>query len=137
MCVWGGIYKDVVLAQPTCGHCDEFTSTLPRQTTSLYHGPVVINLPGRPQHPGGSPDQRIYSGLEVPISLAIQSVQYPSLPLSVSTCHHHSLYHLINSSFVSLFLSVCCLLYIKLHVHTTSSKLLIALRCWCVFLHIR
>lgn len=43
-----GIYKDVVLGQPTCGHCDEFASTLPRQTTSLYHGPVVINLPGRP-----------------------------------------------------------------------------------------
>lgn len=42
-----GIYKDV-LGQPTCGHCDEFTSALPRQTTSLYHGPVVINLPGRP-----------------------------------------------------------------------------------------
>lgn len=34
----------------------------------------LISLGG--QHPGGSPDQRIYSGLEVPISLAIQSVQY-------------------------------------------------------------
>lgn len=36
----------------------------------------LISLGG--QHPGGSPDQRIYSGLEVPISLAIQSVQSPS-----------------------------------------------------------
>lgn len=38
----------------------------------------LISLGGR--HPGGSPDQRIYSGLEVPISLAIQSVQFPLSP---------------------------------------------------------
>lgn len=44
----------------------------------------LISLGG--QHPGGSPDQRIYSGLEVPISLVIQSVQSPSLSLSLSLC---------------------------------------------------
>lgn len=46
----------------------------------------LISLGG--QHPGGSPDQRIYSGLEVPISLVIQSVHSPSLSL----CLCHSVY---------------------------------------------
>lgn len=44
----------------------------------------LISLGG--QHPGGSPDQRIYSGLEVPISLAIQSVQPPTPPLHSRIC---------------------------------------------------
>lgn len=34
-----------MLGPSTCGHSDEFTSALPRQTTSLCQDLVVINLP--------------------------------------------------------------------------------------------
>ena len=89
-----GIYKDVVLDQPTCGHCDEFTSTLPRQTTSLYHGPVVINLPGRPASWGiARPENLFRPGGTHFISHSICSAPLPSPCLS----HHHSLYYLISS----------------------------------------
>lgn len=84
-----GIYKDVVLGQPTCGHCDEFTSTLPRQTTSLYHGPVVINLPGRPASWGiARPENLFRPGGTHFISHSICSVTISlSLPLTVFTYH--------------------------------------------------
>lgn len=67
----------------------------------------LISLGG--QHPGGSPDQRIYSGLEVPISLAIQSVQSPlsSSSLSLSTWYFHSLYYLIKVAQFLFFFSLC------------------------------
>jgi len=111
-----GIYKDVVLGQPTCGHCDEFTSTLPRQTTSLYHGPVVINLPGRPGSWGiARPENLFRPGGTHFISHSICSIP---LPLSASTCHHRSLYYLINSSSISHFFSLCVLFCITNYTFT-------------------
>lgn len=74
-----GIYIDVVLGQPTCGHRDEFTSTLPRQTTSLYYGPVVINLPRRPASWGiARPENLFRPGGTHFISHSICSTTNPS-----------------------------------------------------------
>lgn len=64
----------------------------------------LISLGG--QHPGGSPDQRIYSGLEVPISLVIQSVQLPSLSLGLPLSHIH--FMLLNTDDLSLCVYFLC-----------------------------
>lgn len=87
---WGGFIKMLRSASPLVdtvmnsqAHCK---GKLLHYTTAQWS---LISLGGR--HPGGSPDQRIYLGLEVPVSLAIQSVQslslsfYPSLSLLLSS----------------------------------------------------
>lgn len=105
-----GIYKDVVLGQPTCGHCDEFTSTLPRQTTSLYHGPVVINLPGRPASWGiARPENLFRPGGTHFISHSICSVAL-SLPLSIALSLPLSLiqFILLNTDDLSLCVYFFC-----------------------------
>lgn len=87
----------------------------------------LISLGG--QHPGGSPDQRIYSGLEVPISLVIQSVHSPSLSLSASLIQ----FIFLNTDYLSWFdylFIVTCLIYIGL---TSSQTLTCFYHSWFCF----
>lgn len=71
----------------------------------------LISLGG--QHPGGSPDQRMYSGLEVPISLVIQSVTLPSLSLPLSL----SLFYYIQITAVDLFIYLFLQVLFTLALH--------------------
>lgn len=102
-----GIYKDV-LGQPTCGHCDEFASTLPRQTTSLYHGPVVINLPGRPASWGIARPKKLFR----PGGTHFISHSICSFTLSFSLCLSHSVYF----TKYRLTQLICLFIYLFSHV---------------------